>query len=96
MARTKNWPGFLPPPLTRCLYETRLYTFIPERSRACLGLFASARHGDRPGQRAAKLRQQHAIEPGSWHIAHAIGSECGTTVIFRFRAVDLGLDVYAV
>lgn len=87
-ARTNNWPGLSLPPLTRCLDETRLNTFIRERSRACLGMFTSARHGDRAGQLATKLGQQHAIEPGPQHVGH--------TVDFELDAAFFGLDVFAV
>jgi hypothetical protein len=81
--------GTFAPPLTRCLDETRLNTFIRERSRAWLGMFTSARHGDPAGQLATELGQQHAIEPGPQHVGHTVRSERGTSVFF-------GLDVLAV
>jgi len=51
-------------------------------------MFTSARHGDRAGQLATKLGQQHAIEPGPQHVGH--------TVDFELDAAFFGLDVFAV
>jgi hypothetical protein len=93
-ARTKNSPGLSLPLKTRCLYETRFGTFIPERSCACLGLFPAARHRDRAGQLATELRQQHAIELGSEHSGHPVRSELGAGAFFGRITANLEPDAF--
>jgi hypothetical protein len=58
-------------------------------------MFTSARHGDRAGQLATKLGQQHAIEPGPQHVGHTVRSELGTGVSFGLVTVEFELELDA-